>query len=287
MKNLYIFILLVLTASQAAFSQIENDLSSLDLKGKVKSVRIERAKFANDKESQRSFREQTNFDEKGFLTERVGLMRSSSKKFACKYSPDGKIWSRTDLNSGETTIYTYQKNRIEKLTQAPDGHILDRWIYTYDENGRDVKDEYVLIDKSQGQRMLNPIDMTTYKYDMQGRPIETAYFKADGSPTTGLVFATHKYVNTYDNKDRIGEKSAFNLDNKLVSKWIYRYNEKGNLEEIAQYGPDMAPLMRMTYSNFDTAGNWTTSISYKISAVSGKNNLAATESEYRTITYYP
>jgi hypothetical protein len=134
--------------------------------------------------------------------------------------------------------------------------------------------------------MLNPIDVTTYKYDPQGRLIESAYFKTDGSPTTGLVFATHKYINTYDGKDRVIEKSAFNLDNKLVSKWIYRYNERGNLEEIAQYGPDMAPLAKMTYSNFDAAGNWTVSISYKLSTA-GKNRLAASESEHRVITYYP
>jgi hypothetical protein len=241
----------------------------------------------NDKENKPELREQESFDEKGFMTERAVTSRSASKKFTSKYSPDGKIWSRTDLSSSETEVFSYQKNRIEKLTQAADGHILDRWAYSFDDGGRRIKDEYTLVDKGQGQRMLNPIDLTTYKYDPQGRLNETAYFKADGSPTNGLVFSTHKYVNNYDSKDRIVEKLAYNLDNKLVSKWKYRYNERGDLEEIVQFGPDAEPLTRITYSNFDAAGNWTMSISFKLSTAGGRKTLTATESEYRTITYYP
>jgi len=285
-KYVYIISLIILLASQAAFSQMESDLDGLNLKGKVKSVRVDRGRFSNDKEGKRALREELDFDENGNCTERVSPTRSTSKKYIYGYSPDGKIWRRTDLGSSETEVFTYQKNRIEKITRANDGHILDRWIYTFDENGRKIKDEYTLVDKNAGQRMLNPIDVTTYKYDTPGRLIETAYFKADGTPTTGLVFATHKYVNTYDNKDRMTEKAAYNLENKLVSKWLYRYGERGNLEEIAQYGPDMAPLTRITYQNFDASGNWTMSISYKLSAAGEKNALSATESEYRTITYY-
>lgn len=287
MKNFFLFTLVVLLASQVVFSQIENDLDGLNMKGKVKSVRVDHGRFSNDKEGKRSLREELDFDENGNCTERVSPTRSTSKKYVYGYSPDGKIWRRTDLSSSETEIFTYQKNRIEKITRAGDGHILDRWTYTFDDNGRKTKDEYTLVDKNAGQRMLNPIDVTTYKYDTPGRLIETAYFKADGTPTTGMVFATHKYVNAYDNKDRIIEKAAYNLENRLVSKWIYRYNERGDLEEIAQYGYDMKALTRITYQNFDAAGNWTMSISYKLSAAGGKNALSATESEYRTITYYP
>ena len=287
MKIFFLFTLFVLLASHAVFSQIENDLGDLNLKGKVKSVRVDRGRFSNDKEGRRSLREELDFDENGNCTERVSPTRSTSKKYVYGYSPDGKIWRRTDLSSSETEIFTYQKNRIEKITRANDGHILDRWIYTFDDNGRKIKDEYTLVDKNAGQRMLNPIDVTTYKYDTPGRLIETAYFKADGTQTTGMVFATHKYVNTYDNKDRMTEKAAYNLENKLVSKWFYRYDDRGNLEEIAQYGPDMTPLTRITYQNFDASGNWTMSISYKLSAAGGKNALSATDSEYRTIAYYP
>ncbi|HTK27206.1 MAG TPA: hypothetical protein VL327_11655, partial [Pyrinomonadaceae bacterium] len=105
MKNIFLFTLLVLLASQAAFSQIENDLGDLNLKGKVKSVRVDRARFSNDKEGKRATREELDFDENGNCTERVAPTRSSSKKFTYNYSPDGKIWRRTDLSSSETEIF--------------------------------------------------------------------------------------------------------------------------------------------------------------------------------------
>jgi hypothetical protein len=291
MKNLYLFTLLFLIAFQAAHSQTDNDLKALDLKGKIKTVRIERAKFVNVngqyKEDKSVPREQAIFDEKGNCTERLGLTSNSGKKFAYRYSPDGRIWERTDLNSSQTEIYTYQKNRIEKVTQLKDGHILDRWIYSLDDNGSKIKDEYILVDKTLGQRLLNPIDVITYKYDPQGHVIETAYFKADGSPTIGLLFSTHKYVNVYDNKNRVSDRSAYNLDNALVSKWTYKYNERGYLEEITQFGPTPVVLTKVTYSDFDAAGNWTKSTSFKIPAIGGRTGIAPTEAEYRTLSYYP
>jgi hypothetical protein len=290
-KYLYIISLLFLFAPRIASAQVESDLEALDLKGKVKTVRIERAKFTSEngqfKEDKPVPREQTTFDEKGYCTEKVGLTSNSSKKFAYRYSPDGKIWERTDLNSSEREIFTYQKNRIERITQHKDGRILDRWIYNLDDNGNKVKDEYILVDKSSGQRLLNPIDVTTYKYDAQRRLIETEYFKADGSPTIGLIFSSHKYVNVYDDKNRIIERSAYNLDNTLVSKWIYKYNEKGYLEEISQFGPNLALLEKRTYSDFDAAGNWTKSKTFKIRATGGRTTIEPAEAEYRTLTYYP
>ena len=81
MKNIFLFTLLVLLASQAAFSQIENDLDGLNLKGKVKSVRVDRGHFSNDKEERRTLREELDFDENGNCTERVAPTRSSSNKF--------------------------------------------------------------------------------------------------------------------------------------------------------------------------------------------------------------
>jgi hypothetical protein len=290
MKKLYLFSLLVFLA-QSAFPQSGNDLEALDLKGKVKTVRLERAKFISAsgqfREDKPVPREQTGFDEKGYYTEKVGLTSNSSKKFAYRYSPDGKIWERIDLNSSEREVFTYQKNRIERITQLKDGRVLDRWIYSLDDNGSKVKDEYTLVDKTLGQRLLNPIDVTTYKYDVQRRLIETAYFKADGSPTIGLIFSSHKYVNSYDDKNRVIERSAYNLDNSLISKWTYKYNEKGYLEEISQFGPSLTLLEKRIYSDFDTAGNWTKSKSFKVRAIGGRTTIEPTEAEYRTLTYYP
>lgn len=291
MKSLFTCILICVAASQVAYAQIKNDLEVFDLKGKIKTLRIERTRSVVENgrvnEGARQPQEQINFDEKGFYTERAGLTNRFRRRFENQYYPDGKIKERADLTYSEREVFTYQKNRVERVTQRTDGHVLNRWIYTQDDNGNKIKEEYVLVDKDIGQRTLNPVDVTTYKYDPQKRLLETAYFKADGSPTIGLIFSTHKYVNSYDGKGRLSERLAYGLADVPVSKWVYKYNEKGYLEEIAVFGPTLVPLSKVTYSSFDEVGNWMESRSFNISASGGKAVPAPAESIYRTIIYYP
>ncbi|HEX8397693.1 MAG TPA: hypothetical protein VF644_10030 [Pyrinomonadaceae bacterium] len=291
MKSSIWLCLLYLLVTQSIYAQTQNDLEVFNLKGKIKTVRIERSKFITEgnenKEGRREPQELMTFDEKGYYTERAGLTNSFTRKFAYQYYPDGKIKERTDLVYSQNEVFTYTKNLIVKTTQLKDGHILDKWIYHLDENGKKIKEEYILVDKNLGERLLSPPEIIVYKYDLQQKLIETAYFKADNSPAVGIIFSIHKYINTYADRNRISERLGYKLDNTLIVKWAYKYNQMGLLEEATRFGLNLKPLSKVTYSEFDEAGNWTKSGTFKISDKDGKTVIEPTEIEYRTITYYP
>jgi hypothetical protein len=291
MKSLILLCLLSLLVSQTIHAQIKNHLEGFDLKGNVKTVRIERAKFITEnkelKESQREPQELTNFDAKGYYTERVGLTNSNTRRFAYKYYPDGRIKEEKDLDSSEIQVFNYLKNQVEKVTQLEDGHILDRWIYTFDDKGNNIKQQYILVDENLGQRLLSPPDTIVYKYNAQGKLSETAYFNANGTGATFPFFPLHRFVNIYDSKNRIKERQAYKPDGNTISKWAYKYNEKDYLEEVTRLSQTLEILSKVTYSDFDLIGNWTKSNSFKVSVVEGKTIIEPTETEYRTITYYP
>ncbi len=291
MKNSLLLCLLFLLVSQTIHAQIKNDLEGINLKGNVKTVRIEKAKLTIEnnelKEGKREPQELTTFDTKGYYTEREGLTNSITRKFANKYYPDGRIKEKKNLDSSEIQVFNYLKNQVEKVTQLEDGHILDRWIYTFDDKGNNIKQQYILVDENLGQRLLSPPDTVVYKYDMQGKLSETAYFNANGTGATFPFFSMHRYVNVYDGKNRIKERQAYKPDGNLIFKWTYKYNEKDYLEEVTRLSQTLEILSKVTYSDFDLVGNWTKSNSFKISVVESKTIIEPTEVEYRTITYYP
>lgn len=291
MKILYLLSLLFIFVSQSIYAQIENDLKVFDFKGKVKTVRTERAKFIKEKdeikEDKREPQQLMIFDENGFYTEWSTLTNYSTRRFEYKYYPDGKIKEKKNLDSSEKEVFNYQQNQVEKVTQLENGHILDKWIYSFDDKGNKIKSEYKLIDENLGQRFLSPSDLTVYKYDIQGRLSETAYFNGNGFGATLPILSIHRYLTIYNEKNRISERQALKTDGNLIFKWIYKYNDKGYLEEITRLGTNLTTLAKVTYSDFDLMGNWKKSNSYKISVIEGKDIIEPTETEYRTITYYP
>jgi protein TonB len=92
-------------------------------------------------------------------------------------------------------------------------------------------------------------------YDLKGNKVENQYFPIAGATLTG------KEVYKYDEKGNINEMTLYNSDGSLLSKEIYKYE-------------------------FDFAGNWNKMTTSVAVVDSGKLTFEPTEVTYRSIMYY-
>jgi TonB family protein len=92
-------------------------------------------------------------------------------------------------------------------------------------------------------------------YDIKGNKVENQYFPIAGGNLTG------KEVYKYDDKGNINEMTLLNIDGSLLSKEIYKYE-------------------------FDFAGNWNKMTTSVAVIEGGKMSFEPTEVTYRSIMYY-
>lgn len=187
-------------------SKIETDLEKRGFKGKVKSIKsttykaIE--KFGKIQKGEEVDKLLSIFNEKGNFTERI-------------YSKNGKI------DSKQTYIYNDKGNIIEQKEYDSDGNLKLQTTYNYDDNGNKIEEN--TFGGYQTQK-------TTYKYDDKRREVESlitlSFQGINGS-------AELRITKEYDQKGNIIEEKNYNNHNKLSSKGIYTYDERGNkIKEI-------------------------------------------------------
>ena len=187
-------------------SKTETDLEKQGFKGKVKSIKsttykaIE--KFGEIEKGEEVDKLLSIFNEMGNFTERI-------------YSKNGKI------DSKQTYIYNDQGNIIDKKEYDSDGNLKLQTTYNYDDNGNKIEEN--TFGGYQTQK-------TTYKYDDKGREVESlmtlSFQGINGS-------AELRITKEYDQKGNIIEEKNYNNHNKLSSKGIYTYDERGNkIKEI-------------------------------------------------------
>src|SRR2546423_9528381 len=155
-KNFCLLLVLTLIVF-AANARIISDREIYGLQGRVKTYRLEMAFFTDGKEGQRKPWQQMTFDERGNYLEDIIYSNDypSTYKFASKYDSDGNILETTREGSSEKVVFIYhpKERQIERVTQTDDGHVLDKWIYTFDGIGNKTKEEHVTVDKGLGQRL--------------------------------------------------------------------------------------------------------------------------------------
>lgn len=287
-KNFCLLLILPLIVF-AADAQIKSDRETYDLKGKVKTYRLERALSTDGKEGQRKPWQHMVFDERGNYLEYTIYSNDYPRtyKFVSRYVTGGNILETTREGSGEKVIFVYhpKERQIEKFTQTNDGHVLDKWIYTFDETGNKTKEEHITVDKDLGQRLMKPIDVITFNYDSQGRPSEEEYFNEDGSKATNPIVPIHKKVFVYNQENRKSEIMTYKLDGSLFNKQVIKYNERGGVAEITTYSASLSPVSHETYSAYDANGNWGKKVISNISKKDGKT-FEPTQVLYQIITYY-
>lgn len=273
----------------ATNAQTKSDREIHDLKGKVKTYRSGTALFTDGKEGQRKPWRQMTFDERGNYLEYTIYSNDypSTYKFTSKYSANGNILETTRVGFGEKAVFVYRPKdgQIEKITQTNDGHVLDKWIYTFDEKGNKTKEEHVTVDKNLGQRLMKPIDIITFKYDSQSRLSEEEYFNEDGSKATSPIVPIHRRAFIYNQENRKSEVTTYKLDGSLFNKQVIKYSEKGNVAEITTYNSSHSPISHETHSEYDANGNWGKKVISNVSKKDGKT-FEPVQALYQIVTYY-
>ena len=197
-KNLLSTIVILFFLGCSSNSKYENDVTRLNLKGKVKSINefsyeaIE--KFGNIKRGKR--KRKLSWD----LDEYIIFDNKGNKIEENKYSSDG------NLKYKYTYKYDNKGNKIEVNYYNSDGSLESKQLYKYDNNGNEIEADY-----------YNPVgslaDKWTYKYNEKGNIIEVNNYNSAGSLIGNAI---HKY----DEKGKRIEANLYISDGRLDSKFI-------------------------------------------------------------------
>ncbi len=140
------------------------------------------------------------------------------------------------MDSGIDYITTHEYdsngNRILSVVNSPDGRLVSKYTRTYDENNN-LK-EFLHFESLHKSYMIG----NTNDYDSKGRKIETDWF----TPSRSIAIEKFKY----DGMEMI-EDADYDFHGQFQFKWIYKYDEAGNLIEAVQYYPDSLINSKITY----------------------------------------
>ncbi len=273
-------------------SNKDNDLTKMELKGKVKSLReityevidkfgeIEKTKKVKDVEY--------IFDLKGNKIKELFYNQTGFADFIVKYDYDVKTYkikSKTIMINNflsSKTIYGYDKTNklIHEKEYDSNGDINSKTLYSY---SNDKLSEIVKYNYNKEDKKFEIWDKTTYKYNqyslMSQEIYETFFLKQSIDKTDYL----------YNDRGKLIEKNYINGSmRELDTKSQYVYNEKEELIELRMYGNNEPWIEKYSYNqgnlielliekykntklnetilknySFDKNGNWINSQSFK------------------------
>jgi hypothetical protein len=241
-------IALLLFSFIANAQQHKSDREDAGLKGKVKSVVVEREDLPNSSNHQYGGKRQSSY----------------------------------------TETYDVQGNLTERLAYDYRGNIRDKIVYLFVDGERASKTESIhqpydpplpMAPPSQETKKRDPRYGTKYKdiYDAKGNRIERQLINNDGSKSTRLVYT----FDTIGNKIKM---EFYPSSGELEFITTYAYNTNGYQIAETSTRADGSIKYKFTYEylEFDSKGNWTKRKTSKLNA----EKLEPDSITYRTITYY-
>jgi len=271
MKKLFTAINFLLFIS--FLSAQSNDLKTLELKGKVKSLSIKDTHrymkdgaftpWANSFSYLYTFNTSGNkieysmFNGDGSLSYKTKTVYNILEK-----TIEEKFFDKDDKVTGTTTYDLDDKgNKMVERQLKPNATLRYRYVYSYDEKGNQIQRTGYKADG-------DVLSQTNWKYDNKGNMLESrdTYF-----------YNTYTYD---ENGRRIGQV-MYNPDGVTVSlKWEYKYNDKGNkIEELKYKGTGELSDKNTWTFEYDKHGNWVKKTQYDQSG-------EPFHVEERTIVYY-
>ncbi len=208
---------------------MKTDKEKHDLRGAVKSVRVETAEF---KEQDGQFVEQAwfsriiTFNAQGNIVEYINR------------NPDGSTF-RT------VSDYSDAGELLAMKSYDADDKLVHEVIYSYDAQGRLLAEQTVVPDKTATARI-------TYSYDDAGRKTKTQLL--DFAPEANVLIGIEgtstsigtgdaKAIKTrYDEQDEAIEVIVYNADDAVVSRVEIKRDARGNPLEETQYTGDIFPF---------------------------------------------
>jgi hypothetical protein len=159
-------------------------------------------------------------------------------KCTWKYNGDHQISEVRQYDAGNELLsvssYTYDNdhNLREIITKTADGTTQQTLVHEYKNN------KLVRITDNAADYQIVTV------YDDYGNPIEKQNIGEDGSP-----FSVTRYINLYDQSNRLTEKHT--VFPSLAADWIdkYMYNEKGLLIEEQRTKHRLTSITRHSYND--------------------------------------
>lgn len=208
---------------------MKTDKGKHDLRGAVKSVRVETAEFREQDGQlveQAWFSHITAFNELGNIIEYINR------------NPDGSTFRTVN-------DYSDAGELIAMKGYDADNNLVHEVVYSYDAQGRLLAEQTVVPDKTATARI-------TYSYDDAGRKTKTQLL--DFAPeanvligiegtSTSISAGDAKAIKTrYDEQDEAIEVTVYNADDAVVSRVEIKRDAHGNPLEEIQYVGDIFPF---------------------------------------------
>jgi hypothetical protein len=250
-----------------------NDLKTLELKGKVKSLSI--------KETHRYMKDGAFTPWANSFSYLYTFNPSGNKTDYSMFGSDGILSykTKTEYNIRENTIQENFFDKDDKLTGmntyelddkghktverqlTPKATLRYRYIYSYDDKGH-------LVQRTGYKADGDVLSQTNWKYDDKGNMMESRN-----------TYFYNRY--TYDDKGRRIGQVDYKPDGVTISlKWEYKYDDKGNKIEELKYKDTGELSDKNTWTlEYDKNGNWIKRTQY---GQSGE----PFHIEERTIVYY-
>lgn len=285
MKRKFLFLItvlgvIILTSSgkllQINTSQIEKpkgDRGKMNLKGDVGSIVETTSKIESSRAGDYNVDIKTTyvFNEKGNKTE-FNSYTNNELMEKTDYQYDEKGNKIKEITSGLTDVFKYDANdSLIEWSRFTENKIDFKHIYTYNSNGKLIKDE------------SNDGFLTTYDYDTNGNKTENAYY-VWGKALNNKKDLKRRVTYKYDNNKNLIERNEFNpaepsfnqperntqhsykYDNKgkLIEemengvKHQYKYDINGNQIEESAFSANGEVIYKYTYKfEYDNKMNWT------------------------------
>lgn len=280
MKLITNLLLLAFYISCSSSSVRQNDLSDLNLNGKVKSYKVLTYKVNSmfgeviKGENRGDDYEQFIFNEEGNVTENNGYKLKGDLKYKTKfkYNKNNNLIERVSYlrdgsaYRGALLYYDSLGNMIKVIPKANlEGSKFSPATYCYyDENNNCIEDQSIYLPKvtSDTERVVSK---TLYSYDENGNETTMKYYP-DGKD----LFITYK--SKYDSKNRKTESSTYfsRDDGKLGSTTKYEYNQYNDIvkEKELQFDYSSENVEVSKYEKeykykYDNQNNWIEKIVFR------------------------
>jgi hypothetical protein len=233
----------------ASWSQFDNKLSDLGLKGNVSSLVEREYQLTNyDYNTKKEERKATFiFNTDGRKTEEKYTNPSGEVLYlgVFKYSPSGELVEEHVNN------FEYKKNFVKKYLTAHPNITVNIEV---ESETPQIHEKYTLDLKRNVTQKIEydggeVVRTFKYSYNSAGR------LQSETQQMPGLNI-NFKY--TYNNKGRLEKKSEVNASGKILHTQTYTYDKDGNIDtEVTSYTSDPNKLTLKYKYVLDSAGNWT------------------------------
>jgi hypothetical protein len=231
-----------------SWSQFENKLSDLGIKGKVKSViQIEYQVTNYDYKKIKEERRITFvFNQNGYKTEE----KYTSPKGDVLYQATFGYSTSGDIVAEKVNNFEYKKNFIKKFTVSPQDITVN---IAYDAEAPYLLEKYTLDAKGN----------VTQKVDYEnGEAFRTLKYTYNGagllqSESQQMQGSNINFKYQYNGKGWLEKKSEINSSGKALHSQSYTYDKNGNITaEVSAYANDPEKLTLSYKYETDSIGNW-------------------------------